>query len=169
MRLKSLALLAAVAFFLVSPGFACGPGDPEYQYGAKEMKAAVEGDWVVTFMPGGGAAVEYTVHLQQAARAPGTAALEAHGGLVRAAHACGSRTLVASAGACTDSTRMPLDVTVAPGGPPAGTTSGEFAVTSTVFTRGQLSLKIGDNSLFAEMGPDGTVFSLSGAVMLRRL
>jgi hypothetical protein len=168
MRMRSLAFVAAVAFFLVSPGFACGPAEPEWQYGAAEMRAAVEGDWALTITPASGAPLEYMIHLQQSATAPASAVRERRDGLVRAAYACGGRTLVASASACVDTTRMPLDVTLAPGGPPTtGTPSGEFSVMSTVFSRGFLSLKIGDYPVSAEIGPDGTVFSSSAS--LRRL
>ena len=57
------------------------------------------------------------MHVEQAPTAPGaTAARRAVGArLVRAAHACGTRTLVKGAGACTDESEMPLAVTYVAG------------------------------------------------------
>jgi hypothetical protein len=160
--MKSFAFAAAAAFFLVSPGFACGPAEPEYHYGAAEMRAVVEGDWDVTITPPGGATLEYMVHLQQATKAPASAARETHRGLIRAAHACGSRTLVASASACIDVTVMPLDVTLAPGGSAlTGTPTGDFRIMSTVFGRGTLALAFDDWNVSADIEPDGTVVSMT--------
>jgi hypothetical protein len=165
MRLRSLALLSAVAFFLVSPGFACGPGsdDPEFHYGAAEMRGVIEGDWAVTMTPAGGEPMAYTVHLQQATKAPASAGRRTRGGLIRAAYACGARTLVASASACIDTTTMPLDVTLAPGGSSVnGTPTGSFQIMGTTFGRGYLGLTFGDWTLSAEIDPDGTIFFVTG-------
>src|SRR6185503_3028793 len=91
--------LVAIAFFFLNPGFACGPAGPEFQFGAPEMRAAVEGDWLVTITPEGGSTLSYHLSLAQAASAPATASRPAGRHLLRAAHACGTRTLVASASA----------------------------------------------------------------------
>ena len=99
----------ALAVFLVNPGFACSD-EPAFTFGATEMRAAVAGDWSLTITPAGGSALEVTIHLDQAA-APATTAVRVPGAsLVRAAHACGTRTLVKSADACIDRTEMPLAV-----------------------------------------------------------
>jgi hypothetical protein len=176
MRMRSLALVAAVAFFLVSPGFACGPADPEWKYGATELRMAIEGDWAVTITPTGGAPVEVMMHLQQSTQAPATAALERPRSLVRSAHACGSRTLVASASACGVATHMPLDVTLAPGSAATnGAPSGSFNVYSLIFSEGNLDLVIGGFAIGAVVNADGTVKSAAlspptaGTATLRRL
>jgi hypothetical protein len=174
--MKSLAWIAALAFFLMNPGFACGPGEPQYQYGAAELRAAIEGDWALTITPTGGAPVQHTLNIKQATKAPGASASTGRGGLVRAAYACGNRTLVASADACIDSTSMPLVVTVSSGTPPVtATTTGTFNVMSLVFTRGTLYTSAGGVDVRAEIDADGTVFSASpvrvadGTATLRRL
>lgn len=172
-KLPSLLLL--VGFFFLNPGFACAPED-EYQYGAVEMRAAIEGDWAVTITPTGGAAMEYVVNLKQASGANPAAARPARRALVRSAHACGARTLVASAAACESYSEMPLTVTFKEGGTPAtGAQSGIYRVWSLVFTTGDLDLPIGQHHVSAQIKTDGTVSSASlapntaGTATLRRL
>jgi hypothetical protein len=79
--------------------------------------------------------------------------------LLRAAHACGSRTLVKSAGACTDISSMPLAITFVSGDPSlmSAQLSGTFMVPSTTFQSGMLELTLGPYSISATVGPDGTV------------
>ena len=99
--MRNLFWFVPIAVFLLNPSFACSGDEPTFQYGAAEMRAAVEGDWSFAITPTGGTATQVTVHIDQAA-APATAAARASGvALVRAAHACGTRTLVKSAGACS--------------------------------------------------------------------
>jgi hypothetical protein len=113
--MRKLMWLVPIAAFFLNPNLACSD-EPQFQYGATEMRAAVEGDWSLTITPAGGTAMPVTVHVEQAATAPGpTAARRPLRGLVRAADACGTRTLVKGAGACTDATQMPLAVTYASG------------------------------------------------------
>ena len=80
------------------------------------MRAAVEGDWSFTITPQGGTATQVTLHIEQAATAAdaGVARTPTRG-LLRAAYACGTRTLVKSAGACIDLTQMPLALTFVSG------------------------------------------------------
>jgi hypothetical protein len=173
--MKSLAWIAAAAFFFVSPGFACGPAEPEFQYGAAEMRAAVEGNWTMTVTPDGEVAHTYSFRLVQQ-KAQTAAAGKPRAGLVRAAYACGTRTLVASASACVDVTEMPLavvDVQYATNSPPTAT----LEVPGLVFALGWLSLSIDGHAVSADLLPDGTVQSPtltpngqpSGTVTLRRL
>lgn len=172
---RKLSLLLLVAFFFVNPGFACAPED-EYQYGAAELRAAIEGDWAVTITPTGGTATEYRLNLKQATSAPSTASARRPTGLIRAAHACGTRTLVAGAAACVDITEMPLTVTLAPGAPAvSGTPTASYRVWSLVFTTGDLDLALGAHRVSAQVKADGTVSSASlsndatGTATMRRL
>ncbi|HEX4403687.1 MAG TPA: hypothetical protein VH560_02595, partial [Polyangia bacterium] len=86
-----------------------------------------------------------TLRLAQAASAPAQEARARGRALVRAAYACGNRTLVASASACIDSSSMPLAVTFVSGDASfaTGPFSGTFIVESTTFTEGGLELTIG--------------------------
>jgi phage tail sheath gpL-like len=81
--------------------------------------------------------------------------------LVRAAHACGTRTLIASANACTDATEMPLDVTFIAGDSALQATAaeGSFRVDSLIFTTGVLELAIGGIRISASVDADGNVMS----------
>lgn len=165
--MRKLAWAVAVAFFFLNPGLACGPSesDQQFQFGAAELRTAVEGDWLVTLTPDGGGAETYHVHLAQAAAPPSASEQLAPRSLVRSAHACGSRTLVASASACVNVTEMPLAVTLAAGDPPSsGTPSGKVNVYGTQFQMGYLDLVIGSYHVAAILTPDGTVTNAHLAV-----
>src|SRR4051795_12742072 len=98
--MRKLMWLGPIGPFFLTPTLACSD-EPQFQYGAAEMRAAVEGDWSLTITPDGGTAMQVTVHVEEAPTALGpTAARWPSRGFVRAAHACGTRTLVKSAGAC---------------------------------------------------------------------
>ena len=104
--MPKLIWIVPLAFFFLNPAVACGPAEPEFQYGAAEMRAAVEGDWSFTITPDGGTATQVTLHVDQAATAADAGVARAPGrSLLRAAYACGTRTLVKSAGACIDASR----------------------------------------------------------------
>ena len=161
--MSKLIWIVPLAFFFLNPAIACGPAEPEFQYGAAEMRAAVEGDWSFTITPVGGTATQVTLHVDQAtttadagvARAPGR-------GLVRAAYACGTRTLVKSAGACIDATQMPLALTFVSGDATlgGGHLSGMLTVEGLIFTTvaaGALSFTIGPYDIESMLGPDGTL------------
>ncbi len=61
-----------------------------------------------TITPAGGTAMQVTVHIEQSPTAPTATAVRLPSrALVRAANACGTRTLVKSAGACIDESEMP--------------------------------------------------------------
>jgi hypothetical protein len=176
--MRGLVWLVAVPFFFLNPGLACGPADPEFQYGAPEMRAAVEGDWSFTITPEGGAAAQVTLHVAQGEAAPAAAARSTRPGLVRAAHACGTRTLVKSAGACGDSSSMPLAVSFVSGDATlgAGPLSGDFQVPGTVFTEGFFYLTMGPYHISALVKPDRSLLdprivsgSPAAALMISRL
>jgi len=42
--MPKLMWIVPLAFFFLNPAVACGPAEPQFQYGASEMRAAVEGD-----------------------------------------------------------------------------------------------------------------------------
>jgi hypothetical protein len=173
--MRKLSWLFLAAFFFLNPGFACGPGEAEYQYGAAEMRAAIEGDWALTIMPTSDTATELQVTIKQATSAAASASLAPELAFVRPAHACGDRTLLASANACISTTTMPLAVSVSPGGTAiSGTLTGTFSVLGTTFGQGHLTLTLGERNVSATLAPDGTVLSatlsgFAGPVNLRRL
>jgi hypothetical protein len=157
--MRNLLWLVPVGAFFLNPTFACSD-EPQFQYGAAEMRAAVEGDWSFTITPDGGTAMPVTVHVEQSPTAPtATAARSPSRAFVRAAHACGTRTLVKSAGACIDVTEMPLTVTYVAGDASFATAmmSGEFAVSSLTFVIGDLYLKLGNYTVFVQVHADGSL------------
>jgi hypothetical protein len=123
------------------------------------MRAAVEGDWSFTITPDGGSATQVTVHIEQSATAPTatTERLPARA-FVRAAHACGTRTLIKSAGACIDVSDMPLTVTYVSGDASFSSAgmSGNFSVYGLAFATGNLHLKLGAYQLMVLVHADGT-------------
>ena len=92
---------------------------------------------------------------------------------LREAHACGNRTLVASAHACIDSSEMPVTVRFESGSgslgnsviwnesSAAGSLAGNLRVDSLIFDWGRLDLKLGEVRITAEIASDGTVRSAS--------
>ncbi len=140
-------VLAALAAFFVNPMFACVV-EPEFQYGVEEMRAAVEGTWelALTFSDGRAQAVTVAIEQDDAPASPTAAAAGTERSLVRPAAACGTRTLVKSAEACGSSTEMPLAVTFLGGDESLRSTvmSGNFVVRSLLFSRGDLSIRVGD-------------------------
>jgi hypothetical protein len=163
--MRRLSWLLAVAFFFLNPGFACGPAEPQFNYSAADMLAAVEGTWSFTIMPEGAAnSVQVTVKVEQAAMAPGAQArAPARFVLVRTADACGVRTLVKSAGACVDLSEMPLTVTYLTGDSSFANAplSGTFLVNGTDFAPANtdLELVLGGYHVHAQVFPDGTILN----------
>ena len=157
--MRNLLWLVPVAAFFLNPALACSD-EPEFQYGAAEMRAAVEGDWSLTITPDGATAMQVTVHVAQApTAAAATASRLPARALVRAAHACGSRTLIQAASACTDQTEMPLTVSYVGGDATfsTATMSGQFLVRSLTFVTGDLSLNLGDHHVVVEVNADGSL------------
>jgi hypothetical protein len=155
--MRNLLWVLSVAVFLLNPSFACSD-EPDFQFGAAEMQAAVAGDWAFTITPTGGYAMQVTVHIDQGT-APATAARTAGLALVRAAHACGNRTLVKSAEACIETTQMPLAVGYVSGDAAfaSATLSGWFNVHGLTFTMGELDLMIGPYQVLTRVNADGTL------------
>ena len=144
----------------MNPGLACGPPEPQYQFGAAEMRAAVEGAWSFTIAPQDGSAVQQvTVRLEEAAGAPELArrARAPSRSLVRTASACGERTLVRSAGACVDWSTMPLAVSVLSGDPvfSGGIPAGTFRVYGLTFVFGDLEIDLGPYQILVQVDSSG--------------
>jgi hypothetical protein len=153
-------LLWAIPFaaFFLNPGLACGPSAPGYGYDAEDLRFAVAGTWMLGFTPDGGETINVTLSVDQAAGAPdgGTASLPR---LVRAANACGTRTLTRPAAACIDLTDMPLEVKILTGGAALANEklSGNFRVASLQFISGDLDLWLGPYHVTALVSQFGTI------------
>jgi hypothetical protein len=157
--MRNLLWVLPVAFFFLNPNVACGTDDPQFQYGAAEMQAAIAGTWSFTITPTGGTATEVTVQIDEADTAPGATAKASRRHLIRAAHACGSRTLVKSASACIDISSMPLAITFISGDPSlmSAQLTGVFTVAGTIFQSGMVDLTLGPYQIAAQVDSDGTV------------
>jgi hypothetical protein len=158
--MRSLFWVVPIAFFFLNPTLGCvGPDEPQFQYGAAEMQAAIAGTWTFTITPNGGAAIAVTVQIDAAESVPDAAVQATGRSFIRAAHACSSRTLVKSAGACSDMSSMLLAITFVSGDPTLmdSTLSGNFIVSGTTFRSGGLEVTIGSYQISAAVLPDGTV------------
>ena len=70
--MRNLLWLFPVAVFFLNPNLGCvGPDEPQFQYGAAEMEAAIAGNWTFTITPNGAAASAVTLHLDEADSVPG--------------------------------------------------------------------------------------------------
>ena len=162
--MRNLLWLVPVAFFFLNPNVGCAsPDEPQFQYGAAEMVAAIAGTWTFTITPNSGTATSMTLQFDEADNVPGATAQASGRSLIRAAHACGSRTLVKSAGACSDFSSMPLAITFVSGDPSLmnAPLSGDFIVSGTTFQGGSLELWVGSYQIEASLLPDGTVVNTS--------
>lgn len=157
--LRPLLTLAALAAFFVNPFFACVVGEGDFEYGAEEMRAAVEGTWEVTLAFSDGRQQTLTVTLAQgdAPTAPTTAVAPARPSLIRPAAACENRTLVKSAEACSSTSTMPLAVTFVSGDESFRSVamSGQLWVPSTIFRSGHLQLRFGELQVMGTVTPAG--------------
>jgi len=149
-----------VALFFFDPSFACSSGD-EFQFGAAEMRAAVAGTWTFVITPTGGTSVRVRVQVSQAAPSAGTTPSARSVDLVRPAHACGSRTLLAGASACVDETVMPLAVSFVDGDAlfSGAWLAGTFIVHGSAFVQGSLELDLGPYQFLANVNADGSVLN----------
>jgi hypothetical protein len=165
-----LALSLALLTFFLNPGVACTSSEePTFTFGEAEMRAAVEGTWLLTLRSSDGSFSDTTLQIAESSKAQAFRTTTPSGhyrtGVIRSASACGSRTFVKSAGACTDLSDMPLDVTFVSGNPrfQNALLSGRFLVGDLTFVRGMMNLGLGDVSLGATVAPDGTASPLGGA------
>jgi hypothetical protein len=171
--MRRLALFLAVLGFFLNPGIACVSSDePDFKYGEAEMKAAVEGTWLLTLRATDGALSETTLQIAESSKAQAMMSPTVPGrsyrtGVIRSAAACGTRTIVKSAGACIDASEMPLDIVVTGGDPrfQGVSSSGGLTIPSTYFTQGMLYLKLGDFSVMFNVAPSGATSLPSGGTL----
>lgn len=154
-RLVRFAVVGAAV--VVNPlfGIASGPS-----FGAAEMRTAIEGTWQVTVAGADGAEQVMRFTLAQGTE-PGARTQERHASRawVRAAEACGTRSLVRPAGACMDVTRMPLAVTRIEEAGMEQEAPGELVVEGTRFETGALEATVGGLRLAATVAPGGEIRS----------
>jgi hypothetical protein len=146
-----VAVTLGIAALILNPWFGVTSG---FDYGAPEMRTAIEGTWRLTLTPNGEPRREITFRIAQ-----GAAASQPHAtshALVRAAAACGRRSLVRTAGACRDTSEMPLEITVLAAGTAAGNgAGGVFRVMGTRFVTGHLDAQVTDVIISARVTPTG--------------
>lgn len=165
--MRRLMWILAAGLFFLNPTFACGINDPEFRYGATEMRAAVEGNWSFAITsPQMPSPKNVVVRLQQDTKAQESASRSLRGTLIRSAHACGTRTLINTAAACIDLTQMPLAVTFISGDDDFrdANMTGSFRVNGLVFGTGELDPRIGDYAIHGQVGTDGTVSNLRASL-----
>lgn len=148
--MRSISYLVFAAALLLNPIAGC-EYFAGYDYGAKEMKAAVAGTWTVKTKAGQEVTFEVDV---------GNAQRHSSRGFIESAAACSHRTMVSSAEACMDVTEMKLTLIAVRGDVPTDAT---FGVYSTHFAKGELSMKVGDEYVSAHVSPDGKVLDATGA------
>jgi len=152
-RLVKLAVVAVigVAALVLNPWF--GELADDFEYDAPELRAAVEGTWQLSFVGQDGLSRKVTFTLAQAAAAAQTHAART---FVRPAAACGQRSLVRTAGACSDFTEMPLEIVLlADAGPQRQPEAAHYFVYGTKFTTGELIADLGGLGLHTQIGSDG--------------
>ena len=140
-----------LAALILNPFYACSMIEG-YSYGAKDMRAAVEGTWTLTTERR-----SYTFQVKQGKHDPKRHSSRS---MISSAHACGTRTLVASASACIDESLMPVVVTLE-----GTTTDGVFAVFGTTFTEGTLRIDVAGQNVDATVTPDGKATLESGKLI----
>jgi hypothetical protein len=150
-----LAVLVVTPYFLFDL-FGRGDRDSGFQFGAAEMRSAVEGTWVAKLTPAGGPERSITFTIEQAGPA---AHSSREGGWIRPAAACEHRTLVRSAEACIDTSDMALEL-VAIEGAPSSARHGTFSVRGKKFETGHLRLTLDGNALEAYVARTGEVLSI---------
>jgi hypothetical protein len=155
-----LAVTLGLTALVLNPWFGVTSG---YDYGAPEMRAAIEGTWRLTVTPNDGPRREITFRIAQGAE-PKQPHASSHA-LVRSAAACGSRSLVRNAEACMDTSEMPLEITVLDGGTPErDARPARFAVMGTTFTHGQLEAQIADVFVTGLVAPNGETTDVTAYV-----
>lgn len=143
----------ALAAFLVTPYFLYR--ETGFGFGARELRAAVEGTWQVETARPGGAPELTTVVIRQAR---GPVQLSAGRGLIRSAEACGNRSLIASAEACLDTTEMPLELRAPNRRGVVG--RGRLFVGGLHFNAGELTIEIRGHTVVARITPHGHVLEV---------
>ena len=155
---KALFGVFGLAALVLNPFYACSV-TKSFEFGAGDMRAAIEGTWVLATPERA-----YTFQIEQA----GATSSElddqtSQASLIPSAHACGNRTLVRSAHACMESTTMPLVVKYAD-----QATRGSFEVYGSVFANGHLQINIDGHEVFSKVSSDGIAVDVSGSSVLIR-
>jgi len=165
MRLALASTFAAAAFLLNPLAIGCiSNDDPEFTFSDTEMRAALAGEWTLT-----AAGSTSTVRFEQAATSPTASRSPSSTSWLATAHACGTRTLIASANACIDVTEMPLRIVVLDGPLSSSSSlSGTLRVYGTSFMRGELELTASGATANAQISPTGEILEQSGDFALAR-
>lgn len=144
-----LVLLVALGALVVDPLF-LNPFD----YDDDDMRAVVEGTWRLTLESNDGKTRHIVFRIEQGAEAARTGDSP-----IRGAAACSHRSFVRSASACTNSSRMPLTVTVLQG---KATIEAEFSVFGKTFDSGVFRISIKDElgSVYAKIARNGEITSV---------
>ena len=151
MRKELVVVALGFAVMILNPYYV-NPLKSKFSYSAAEMKAAIEGTWTLTLDDR-----SYIFHIQQADRDWMPQVSERAMRL----SSCTHRTLVASAAACRDITRMPVVVTLS-----GENTDGLFAISSTTLVEGELWIEVDGRKIYAIVMPDGTA-AVDGAKLIR--
>ncbi|HTL38737.1 MAG TPA: hypothetical protein VL326_36650 [Kofleriaceae bacterium] len=154
--MRSISYLLFAAVLLLNPISGC-EYFAGYDYGAKEMKAAVAGTWTVKTK--NGHEVTFKVDVGDAKR-------HSSRGWIPSAAACSHRSMISTAEACMDVTEMKLTLVAVEGDAP---TEARFGVYSTHFTQGELSMRIGDEYVSAQVSPTGKVLDDGDATVVHTL
>jgi hypothetical protein len=153
---KLVVAVVAVAAFLITPYFLFKQGDEDFQFGAPEMRAAVEGTWRIELSSRQGPSRSITFTIEQAGSPP-NAARERR--WIRTAEACSHRTLVRSAEACLDTTEMELR-SIALDGDRSLFPTATLRVHGMTFERGLLDLQLDGNILRVIISRTGAVLEV---------
>jgi hypothetical protein len=138
----------AAATLILNPFFACSE-QVSFSFGLPQIEAALAGTWEARWTHGDQR--ESVTFRVTAARAERSSAR----GLISAAAACSKRTLVRSAHACLDITKVPLDVSAVDDSRHAMT--GDLRIVGTTFRDGDITFAIDDVTLRARISATGEV------------
>lgn len=163
MRLALASTFAAAAFLLNPLAIGCSDDGDEFTFSDTEMRAALAGEWTLT-----AAGSTSTVRFEQAATSPTASRSPSSTSWLATAHACGTRTLIASANACIDVTEMPLRIVVLDGPLASSSIAGTLRVYGTSFMRGELELTASGATANAQISPAGEILEQSGDFALAR-
>ncbi len=161
---KLAVVVVALAVAIVNPWFLWRWGNPSFEFGEAEMRAAVEGTWTIVRPDVSGCARLLTVHIEQERESVRSSRSDV--GLVPSAEACGERSFVKSGEACVDRTEMPLHVVALDGS--TAQLDGRLTVYGTRFAQAELLLWIDDDAIKATVSPRGDVTADGDVIFARR-
>ncbi len=154
--MRKAILPLAMVLSVFDPMVACeDDGDRPFEYGEAEMRAAIEGTWMLVVQKPGHAAEHYTLVIREAGD---TKQEHAERTVIRSASACTTRDFIRQAGACYDASLMRIAIEVVSG--PARDGGGHFEAPGTTFVGGTLDVTIGDLELYGFVSPQGYVVQL---------